>query len=452
MEEINSMFKTDTIPDYPKMMLAIVLALKELGGEEHIDRITELIIKNWKVSDEEQSRLMPNEKQTRLKFHLGYSRTYLKISGDLEKVSHGVWKLTEAGRKICNLEDAKQALKRYDKEEAQKKLENLSTTDEVSDEVNSNDSERDSELSKKRNFIIKRDETPDIPGIMLAIIIALDDINGLGTIHDINARVIENEGIDETEQSYPLTANGNRPKLDYYLSWARAYLKIIGALENPARGVWRLTDVGSEICTPTDAKKAFDKCIKKIEQRSDTEQQNISAINSLNIIRYKNKPDETINPDDDAWKFVLLSILQKMDGYAFERLCKILLVAVGFKNVTLNPKKGADGGIDGIGFLRVNLISFKVCIQCKRQKRKVSVDKIRDFRGALAGRTDKGLFFTTSTFTSHSKAEAIRYGMILIDLIDGEEICDLLKDNKLGVETSPDGQTITINSKWFDNI
>ncbi len=446
MEEKFSILKPNLAANYLGIMLATVIALRKLDGKGTNAQIAKIIIETHDIDEETQKLLVPDGTETLLNLYFSWARTYLRISGDLKNVSRGVWELTESGRKIYNLEDSKQALKKYNEKEAQKKLGILPTTDEASDEINSNDSERDSEPSKKRNFIIKPDETPDISGIMLAIIIALGKIDGLGTIHEINARVIKDEEIEEAEQSYPLTADGNRPKLDYYLSWARTYLKIIGALENPARGIWKLTESGFAIVDLPEAQKSFDRCVENIGQQTE------STRKSLNALQYKEQPDEANNPDDEAWKFDLLSVLQKMDGYAFERLCKILLDAVGFKNVTLNPKKGADGGIDGIGFLRVNLISFKVCIQCKRQKRKVSVDKIRDFRGALAGRTDKGLFFTTSTFTSHAKDEAVRYGMILIDLIDGYDICDLLKDNKLGVETSPDGQTITIDSRWFDNI
>ncbi len=433
---------------FSNVVLAIIQALKKLDGTGTNREVNELVfeyIQRGKPSEEEQSQRISDEERKKIKTYLGWTRTYLKMSGDLKWVSHGVWKLTEAGYKIHTLEDATNALKRYDKAQAEKSFGKISIPNELPEQ------DQETTQSKKRNFIITPDETPDISGIMLAIIIALDNINGLGTIHDINARVIKDEEIEEAEQSYPLTADGNRPKLDYYLSWARTYLKIIGALENPARGVWMLTDVGSKICTPADAKKAFNTCFEKIEQRRDTEPQNISTRNSLDIIRYEKQPDETINPDDDAWKFVLLKILHEMDPHAFEHLCKILLDAVGFNNVKVS-KKGADGGIDGVGFLRINLISFKVCFQCKRTSGKVSVDKIRDFRGALAGRTDKGLFFTTSTFTSHSEAEAIRYGMILIDLIDGEEICNLLKEHKIGVETSLDGQIITINPDYFNSI
>jgi len=113
--------------------------------------------------------------------------------------------------------------------------------------------------------------------------------------------------------------------------------------------------------------------------------------------------------------------------------------------------KTGDGGIDGVGVLRVNLVSFQVYFQCKRWKGSVGSREIRDFRGALQGRADKGLFITTGTFTAQASDEATRDGAIAIDLIDGERLCDLLKENGLGV-TSKMIEHVEINSSWFADI
>jgi len=60
-------------------------------------------------------------------------------------------------------------------------------------------------------------------------------------------------------------------------------------------------------------------------------------------------------------------------------------------------------------------------------------DAACDFRGAMAGRGDKGLLITTGTFTSEAKAEATRDGAPPVDLIDGHRLCYLLKEYELGV-------------------
>lgn len=117
---------------------------------------------------------------------------------------------------------------------------------------------------------------------------------------------------------------------------------------------------------------------------------------------------------------------------AFERLAQRILRESGFIRVEVTGRSG-DGGIDGIGVLRVNLLSFHVLFQCKRYHGSVGASEIRDFRGAMVGRSDKGLFITTGTFTNEARREATRDGAPPIDLIDGDQLCDILKRLKLGV-------------------
>jgi len=88
-----------------------------------------------------------------------------------------------------------------------------------------------------------------------------------------------------------------------------------------------------------------------------------------------------------------------------------------------------------MGVLRVNLLSFHVFFQCKRWKGSVGAPAIRDFRGAMVGRADKGLVITTGAFTVDAQREATRDGAPAIDLVDGETLCDLLKNLGIGVST-----------------
>lgn len=113
--------------------------------------------------------------------------------------------------------------------------------------------------------------------------------------------------------------------------------------------------------------------------------------------------------------------------------------------------KTGDGGIDGIGVLRINLLSSQVLFQCKRYQGSVGAGAIRDFRGAMVGRSDKGLLITTGTFTPDAKREATRDGAPAIDLIDGDQLCDLLKQLNLGVRTETVEKAI-VEPCWFDAL
>ena len=132
----------------------------------------------------------------------------------------------------------------------------------------------------------------------------------------------------------------------------------------------------------------------------------------------------------------------------FERLCQRIFREKGFSKVEVTGRSG-DNGIDGVGILKISLISFKVIFQCKRWKGNVSSGAIRDFRGAMSGIAEKGIFMTTSNFTSSAKSEASKPGAAPIELIDGKEICNLLKELNLGVGSK---NIVEIDEKFFDEF
>jgi restriction system protein len=145
-----------------------------------------------------------------------------------------------------------------------------------------------------------------------------------------------------------------------------------------------------------------------------------------------------------------VGVLRALPPDAFERLAQRILREAGFIKVEVTGRSG-DGGIDGIGVLRVNLLSFHVLFQCKRYQSSVGASAIRDFRGAMVGRSDKGVVITTGTFTPDAKREATRDGAPAIDLIDGDQLCDLLKDLKLGVRTEMVEQ-VNVETDWFNSL
>jgi restriction system protein len=135
---------------------------------------------------------------------------------------------------------------------------------------------------------------------------------------------------------------------------------------------------------------------------------------------------------------------------SFERLCQLVLRESGFIKVQVTGRSG-DGGIDGIGILKMNLLSFHVSFQCKRYQGSVGSAELRDFRGAMIGRGDKGIFITTGSFSSEARKEANRDGAPAIDLIDGEDLCELLKNLRLGL-TTESVEKVTVKTEWFDSV
>lgn len=225
---------------------------------------------------------------------------------------------------------------------------------------------------------------------------------------------------------FPHQEGGNETRLRYRLNWARSYLKHQGAVENARRGVWTLTSKGRDL-TPAE--------IVEIPRRV---RQSGKTVGGKDIERKVSagevETDVVVEAVDKelAWTEKLLSVLLSMKPDAFERLCQLILRESGFTKVEVTGKSG-DGGIDGYGVLRVKLVSFQVIFQCKRWKDTVGSSVIRDFRGAMVGRADKGLVMTTGRFTPDARKEAIRDGAPAIDLVDGDDLCELLKELKIGV-------------------
>ena len=106
----------------------------------------------------------------------------------------------------------------------------------------------------------------------------------------------------------------------------------------------------------------------------------------------------------------------------------------GGEGASITGRSG-EVGIDGIGILQVNaLVSFKVLFQCKRYTGSVTPSQGRDFRGAMAGRADKGIIITTGSFTSDARKEAVRDGVPAIELVDGDKLVNMLEQLELGLK------------------
>ena len=235
---------------------------------------------------------------------------------------------------------------------------------------------------------------------------------------------------------------GSQTKINYRLAWALTYLGKAGIIENSARGVWAISSSNTiDKVVPKDVVKQYrDMCRpkKKVVE-------NIRPEGEMHL----SVDDIEISDEQQDWRTNLREVLTTMKPDAFERLAQRILRESGFIQVEVTGKSG-DGGIDGKGIARINgLLSFHVMFQCKRYSSSVTAPQIRDFRGAMTGRTDKGLFITTGSFTRDAIKEATRDGAPPIDLIDGEQLIDILKTLSLGVKII---EAVDIDQDWFDKL
>lgn len=273
---------------------------------------------------------------------------------------------------------------------------------------------------------------------------AVREIGDSGTIEEIVEKVTELESFSEEQQAIP-HGDGPKSELDYRVAWARSYLKGMGALINSKRGVWSTTELGREM-TPDDVLAGH---AAYVAQLREARKQRKAAEPDRDGNLAGEVAEDSGQP---TWKEQLLETLLEIPPDSFERLARRLLREAGFISATVTGKSG-DGGIDGIGVYRLSLVSFPVFFQCKRYRGSVGAGAVRDFRGAMSGRGDKGLLITTGSFTTDAKGEATRDGAPPVDLIDGERLCDLLKEYELGVRrTVHEVEEIQIAPEFFSDL
>jgi restriction system protein len=267
------------------------------------------------------------------------------------------------------------------------------------------------------------------------IIEVLRESGGSGTSSEVTDKVIERLDIPDAELNVILKSGQSR--VYNQVHWARMYLVYGQLIDSSKRGVWTLTDEGSKTnLDDFNPHLFFKKVHKQHTKKKDLElSSNEGAIEN----------ESTISDTSD--EIELLDVLKNLPPSGFERLCQRLLRENGFQQVTVTGKSG-DGGIDGIGILQLNkFVSFPVLFQCKRYQGVVTPSQVRDFRGAMEGRADKGIIITTGVFTAEAKREARRDGARPIELVNGDDLVDLFQSVELGVRPRI---TYDIDQEFFD--
>ena len=284
-----------------------------------------------------------------------------------------------------------------------------------------------------------KSQTPKANDLLWPTLKALEARGGSASIQELSEQVAADLALPDEMLDILHGKNGPKSEVDFRASWARTRLKFIGAVDNTTRGIWTITEVGRGI----QAEKEVRELVRLELTKQNKERQ------SRNAERDDGAENNDV-ADEPDWEEALLRIVRRIEPSAFERLCQRILRESGFAKVEVTGRSG-DGGIDGSGVLRVNLISFHVLFQCKRYAGPVSASEIRDFRGAMVGRADKGLFITTGAFTKDAKREAVRDGAPAIDLIDGMDLCILLRDLGLGISTET-VKVIKPRQEFFDGL
>jgi len=285
---------------------------------------------------------------------------------------------------------------------------------------------------------MRKTKGPEFTRFFIPILEVLKETGGSGTVAEVIDRVIEKMAIPESEQE--VTLKNGQSRVRNQVQWARLYLVRTGYLSSSKRGIWSLTEKGMDVDLNTfDALATF-----RQAQKLFAEQKTAKPKKELFVDEAE---DEEIRQID--YRIELLNLMQSLPPDGFERLCQRVLRESGFQQVVVTGRSG-DGGIDGIGILQMNpFVSFNVLFQCKRYQGAVTPSQIRDFRGAMMGRADKGIIMTTGTFTLEAKKEARRDGVPPIELVDGETLIQMFERLELGLIPRT---TYDIDEEFFEDF
>jgi restriction system protein len=269
---------------------------------------------------------------------------------------------------------------------------------------------------------------------------ALRTLGGSGAPSEVVEQVGQDLNVSDELQT-DLLPSGT-PRFRNQVAWARFYLAREGLLDASKRGIWSLTEKGRPVVlSPEDAHALFLKWSRIFAEERKKRREEAP------------EPDEAAPSDSSpaagGYREELLAVLLSLPPEGFERLSQRLLRESGFVQVVVTGRSG-DGGIDGYGTLQVNpLVSFKVLFQCKRYTKSVSPSQVRDFRGAMQGRADKGIVITTGTFTSEARREAARDGVPPIELVDGEKLVNMFVELELGLKPVT---VYEVDASFFDEF
>jgi restriction system protein len=253
---------------------------------------------------------------------------------------------------------------------------------------------------------------------------ALKGLGGSAKAEEAVDRVADDLNLTDELLNETLPSGGSRFRNQ--VAWARFYLVREGLIDSSKHGVWSLTEKGFKTrLTLEQSRETFLKWVRIFQEQK-------KAKEKLEPIA-EQVAEGTGSISKDYREEVLTTMLS-LPPAGFERLAQRLLRESGFTQVVVTGQSG-DGGIDGFGILQVNpLVSFKVLFQCKRYAKSVAPSQVRDFRGSMSGRADKGIIITTGTFSQEARREATRDGAPPIELIDGEKLIDMLEKLELGLK------------------
>lgn len=300
---------------------------------------------------------------------------------------------------------------------------------------------------------------PDFQTMMLPILIFHSDQHPRNT-QELYQFTISKFKLSEEEQA-ELLSSGKQEVYKNRALWARTYLSKALLLESPARGVYKITQRGLQVITENPPEinisylKRFDEIVKflNLDKNSPSVHQPKNAQATFEFETPEETLDKLHSKLNNSLASELLETIKTCSPSFFEHLVVDLLSTMGYGRSIGESKvvgKSGDGGIDGI--INEDKLGLEsVYIQAKRWQGTVGDIEIRNFIGSLQLKgARKGVFITTSDFTTQAKNSAAMITGIKIVLIDGLTLADLMIEYNVGVSVKTVYEIKRIDSDYFE--
>lgn len=298
---------------------------------------------------------------------------------------------------------------------------------------------------------------PTYQDFMEPLLLAIDDGHE-HRLRDLYLPLAKSFNLTDEEINQKLPSGVQRV-LDNRIGWARIYLAKAGLIRSPRRGFIAITDVGKNAIreNPHKINTAFLERFDSFKEFKRANRANEESTEVTHQPETSTTPEETIEAAHAQLRRQLagdlLDKVKECSPYFFETVVLRLLQAMGYGGVSgsglVTPKSG-DGGIDGIIY-EDKLGLDIVCIQAKRWTTTVGRPTVQEFVGSMdLHRSRKGVILTTSKYSADAISYVERIEGKKVVLIDGDKLCQLMIEHRVGVTPKRNYELLDISEDFFD--
>lgn len=304
---------------------------------------------------------------------------------------------------------------------------------------------------------------PDFQTLMRPVLVYLAD----GQVHrsrDITEAMSDQFDLSAEERAEMLPS-GTAKKMANRVGWTLTHLTQAGLIDSAGRGLKAISAEGRAALDKhperVDMKvlEGYPAYVQFRERKRDNDSDTtVGTDESVMPDADTKTPNEllehALNVNRAAVEGEVLAAALKLTPTGFEELVVRLLDRMGYGRAgsAHRTAPSGDGGVDGI-ISQDPLGLDRIYVQAKRYT-DTPVDRpaIHGFAGALLSKQgDRGVFITTSRFTSGAQQEAERINA-RIELIDGARLAELLVQYGVGVQPEQSVTLYRLDEDYFDAL